>query len=84
MNTTDASAHRFVPPASQIAAGLTCTIRYADSSATRRGRALPEATRHTLTGHTEWVNAVAVAQSPDGPLAITTSNDESAILRPAL
>lgn len=32
----------------QIAAGLTCTIRYADSSATRRGRTLPEATQHTV------------------------------------
>lgn len=32
----------------QVAAGLTCTIRYADSSATRRGRALPEATQHTV------------------------------------
>ncbi|MCX4580723.1 hypothetical protein OHB41_47945 [Streptomyces sp. NBC_01571] len=32
----------------QIAAGLTCTIRYADHTATRRGRTLPEATQHTV------------------------------------
>jgi DNA polymerase-4 len=32
----------------QIATGVTCTIRYADLSATRRSRTLPEATQHTL------------------------------------
>lgn len=32
----------------QIAQGLTCTVRYADASATRRGRTLPEATFHTV------------------------------------
>ncbi|MFD1275824.1 hypothetical protein ACFQ51_42035 [Streptomyces kaempferi] len=32
----------------QIAAGLTCTIRYADHTSTRRSRALPEATQHTV------------------------------------
>lgn len=32
----------------QIAQGLTCTIRYADDSATRRSRTLPEATHHTV------------------------------------
>ncbi|WP_393101048.1 hypothetical protein [Streptomyces sp. LN325] len=32
----------------QIAAGLTCTIRYADHTATRRGRTLSEATQHTV------------------------------------
>ncbi|MFC9683865.1 hypothetical protein [Streptomyces sp. NPDC056948] len=32
----------------QIASGLTCTIRYADQSSTRRSRALPEATQHTV------------------------------------
>jgi DNA polymerase IV len=32
----------------QIATGVTCTIRYADGSATRRSRTLPEATQHTL------------------------------------
>lgn len=32
----------------QIAHGLTCTIRYADQSATRRSRTLPEATHHTV------------------------------------
>ncbi|MEU7340374.1 hypothetical protein [Streptomyces sp. NPDC007074] len=32
----------------QIAAGLTCTIRYADHTSTRRARALPEATLHTV------------------------------------
>ncbi|GHE13790.1 DinB/UmuC family translesion DNA polymerase [Streptomyces alanosinicus] len=31
-----------------IAQGLTCTTRYADRSATRRSRTLPEATQHTL------------------------------------
>lgn len=34
--------------ADQIANGLTCTIRYADQSSTRRRRALPEATQHTV------------------------------------
>lgn len=33
---------------SQIAQGLTCTIRYADQTATRRSRTLPEATQHTV------------------------------------
>ncbi|MFG2960896.1 hypothetical protein ACGF5O_45140 [Streptomyces sp. NPDC048291] len=32
----------------QIATGLTCTIHYADHSATRRSRTLPEATQHTV------------------------------------
>ncbi|WP_307527755.1 DNA polymerase Y family protein [Streptomyces umbrinus] len=32
----------------QIARGLTCTIRYADDSGTRRSRTLPEATQHTV------------------------------------
>jgi DNA polymerase-4 len=32
----------------QIAQALTCTIRYADQSATRRSRTLPEATQHTV------------------------------------
>ncbi|MGW2707325.1 DNA polymerase Y family protein [Streptomyces sp. NPDC001340] len=32
----------------QIATGVTCTIRYADTSATRRSRTLPEATQHTV------------------------------------
>ncbi|MGW2891869.1 DNA polymerase Y family protein [Streptomyces griseoruber] len=32
----------------QIATGVTCTIRYADLSATRRSRTLPEATQHTV------------------------------------
>ncbi|MFF4633543.1 DNA polymerase Y family protein [Streptomyces griseorubiginosus] len=32
----------------QIATGVTCMIRYADGSATRRSRTLPEATQHTL------------------------------------
>ena len=32
----------------QIATGVTCTIRYADLSATRRSRTLTEATQHTL------------------------------------
>ncbi|MFD8423209.1 hypothetical protein [Streptomyces sp. NPDC059466] len=32
----------------QIAAGLTCTIRYADFTSTRRSRTLPEATQHTV------------------------------------
>ncbi|MDQ1042001.1 hypothetical protein [Streptomyces sp. V4I2] len=32
----------------QIATGVTCTIRYADDSATRRSRTLPEATQHTV------------------------------------
>ncbi|WP_245790251.1 DNA polymerase Y family protein [Streptomyces monashensis] len=32
----------------QITQGLTCTIRYADQSTTRRSRTLPEATQHTL------------------------------------
>ncbi|MFD7940153.1 hypothetical protein ACFV4T_37560 [Streptomyces sp. NPDC059755] len=32
----------------QIAAGLTCTVRYADHSSTRRARTLPEATHHTV------------------------------------
>ncbi|MER5227890.1 DNA polymerase Y family protein [Streptomyces flaveus] len=32
----------------QIASALTCTIRYADQSSTRRSRALPEATQHTV------------------------------------
>jgi DNA polymerase-4 len=34
--------------ADQIASGLTCTVRYADQSLTRRSRALPEATQHTV------------------------------------
>ncbi|MFJ9893665.1 DNA polymerase thumb domain-containing protein [Streptomyces sp. NPDC091280] len=33
---------------SQAAAGVTLTVRYADSSGTRRSRALPEATQHTV------------------------------------
>ncbi|MFD9281079.1 hypothetical protein ACFWD7_27925 [Streptomyces mirabilis] len=32
----------------QIATGVTCTIRYADLTATRRSRTLPEATQHTV------------------------------------
>ncbi|MCT9114207.1 hypothetical protein N4G69_53800 [Streptomyces mirabilis] len=32
----------------QVAAGLTCTVHYADSSTTRRSRTLPEATLHTV------------------------------------
>jgi DNA polymerase-4 len=32
----------------QIATDLTCTVRYADLSATRRSRTLPEATQHTV------------------------------------
>ncbi|MFE5084468.1 DinB/UmuC family translesion DNA polymerase [Streptomyces mirabilis] len=32
----------------QIAQGLTCTIRYADQTATRHSRTLPEATHHTV------------------------------------
>ncbi|MEU5632245.1 DNA polymerase thumb domain-containing protein [Streptomyces rishiriensis] len=32
----------------QIATGVTCTMRYADLSATRRSRTLPEATQHTV------------------------------------
>ncbi|MGW7210041.1 DNA polymerase Y family protein [Streptomyces sp. NPDC054837] len=32
----------------QIAHGLTCTVRYADQSSTRRTRTLPEATFHTV------------------------------------
>ncbi|MEU9546291.1 DNA polymerase Y family protein [Streptomyces mirabilis] len=32
----------------QIALGVTCTIRYADLTATRRSRTLPEATQHTV------------------------------------
>ena len=32
----------------QIATGVTLTVRYADGSATRRSRTLPEATQHTL------------------------------------
>lgn len=32
----------------QVATGLTCTVHYADSSATRRSRTLPEATLHTV------------------------------------
>ncbi|WP_245608088.1 DNA polymerase Y family protein [Streptomyces hokutonensis] len=32
----------------QIAHGVTCTIRYADQSSTRRSRTLPEATFHTV------------------------------------
>ncbi|MGW2689898.1 DNA polymerase Y family protein [Streptomyces sp. NPDC001414] len=32
----------------QITAALTCTVHYADLSATRRSRALPEASQHTL------------------------------------
>ncbi|MGW3850290.1 DNA polymerase Y family protein [Streptomyces fagopyri] len=32
----------------QIAVGLTCTIRYADHTGTRRSRTLPEATQHTV------------------------------------
>ena len=32
----------------QIATGLTCTVRYADASGTRRSRTLPEATQHTV------------------------------------
>ncbi|MFM9499844.1 DNA polymerase thumb domain-containing protein [Streptomyces galilaeus] len=33
---------------SQITTGLTCTVRYADGSSTRRSRSLPEATHHTV------------------------------------
>ncbi|WP_373304513.1 DinB/UmuC family translesion DNA polymerase [Streptomyces anandii] len=36
------------PDAGQIATGVTCTIRYAALSATRRSRTLPEATQHTV------------------------------------
>ncbi|MDQ1041952.1 hypothetical protein [Streptomyces sp. V4I2] len=32
----------------QIATGLTCTVRYADLSDTRRSRTLPEGTQHTV------------------------------------
>ncbi|MFE9018146.1 hypothetical protein ACFYNL_06190 [Streptomyces sp. NPDC007808] len=32
----------------QIATGVTCTVRYADLSASRRSRTLPEATQHTV------------------------------------
>ncbi|MFF3139399.1 MFS transporter [Streptomyces mirabilis] len=32
----------------QVVTGLTCTVRYADSSSTRRSRTLPEATLHTV------------------------------------
>lgn len=32
----------------QIATGVTCTIRYADQTSTRRSRTLPEATQHTV------------------------------------
>ncbi|MER8009632.1 hypothetical protein [Streptomyces sp. NPDC094149] len=32
----------------QIATGVTCTIRYTDTSTTRRSRSLPEATQHTV------------------------------------
>ncbi|MET7898604.1 DNA polymerase Y family protein [Streptomyces mirabilis] len=32
----------------QIATGVACTIRYADLTATRRSRTLPEATQHTV------------------------------------
>ncbi|MEV6406038.1 hypothetical protein AB0M58_24200 [Streptomyces bobili] len=32
----------------QITTGLTCTVRYADGSSTRRSRTVPEATHHTL------------------------------------
>ncbi|MFD7475968.1 hypothetical protein ACFV8Z_28390 [Streptomyces sp. NPDC059837] len=32
----------------QVATGLTCTVHYADPSATRRSRTLPEATLHTV------------------------------------
>ncbi|MGI5142628.1 DNA polymerase Y family protein [Streptomyces sp. CA-106110] len=32
----------------QIAQGLTCTLRYADQSSSRRSRTLPEATQHTV------------------------------------
>ncbi|MFE1840573.1 DNA polymerase Y family protein [Streptomyces sviceus] len=32
----------------QIATGVTCTVRYADGSATRRSRTLHEATQHTV------------------------------------
>ncbi|WP_258198740.1 hypothetical protein [Streptomyces sp. A244] len=32
----------------QIATGVTCTVRYADLSASRRGRTLPEVTQHTV------------------------------------
>ncbi|MFE4698683.1 hypothetical protein ACFRIC_16615 [Streptomyces sp. NPDC056738] len=32
----------------QIATGVTCTVRYADASSTRRSRTLPEATQHTV------------------------------------
>ncbi|MGC4984656.1 DNA polymerase Y family protein [Streptomyces sp. DT193] len=32
----------------QIATGVTCTVRYADASSTRRDRTLPEPTQHTV------------------------------------
>ncbi|MFJ4931583.1 hypothetical protein ACIP65_38900, partial [Streptomyces sp. NPDC088736] len=38
------------------------------------------ARRRTLVGHTDRVYAVAVAQGPDGPLAITTSPNGTAIV----
>ncbi|MGW0801190.1 hypothetical protein ACWD3G_41460, partial [Streptomyces sp. NPDC002692] len=45
--------------------------------ATRRTHA---ARRHTFTGNTAIVFEVAVVQGPEGPLAVTTSSDESAIV----
>ncbi|WP_442807196.1 hypothetical protein [Streptomyces sp. NBC_01294] len=38
------------------------------------------ARRHTLTGHTDVVRAVAVVEGPDGPLAITAGDDRTAIV----
>ncbi|GJF30301.1 hypothetical protein KNE206_30010 [Kitasatospora sp. NE20-6] len=35
---------------------------------------------HTLKGHMSGVDAVAVITGPDGPLAVTTSNDRAAIV----
>ncbi|MGW3653621.1 DinB/UmuC family translesion DNA polymerase, partial [Streptomyces sp. NPDC000878] len=32
----------------QITTSLTCTVRYADQTSTRRSRPLPEATHHTV------------------------------------
>lgn len=56
----DPAAHRRIPLAladdlgtrlratDKIATGVTCTIPYADLTATRRSRTLPEATPHTI------------------------------------
>ncbi|MFF0740652.1 WD40 repeat domain-containing protein [Streptomyces sp. NPDC004111] len=38
------------------------------------------ARRHTLAAHSDDVTAVAVTDSPDGPLAITTGNSHTAIV----